>query len=261
MRLTVNKKLPFILQWLRAVRKADLSVGATALAAVMASYAEENGRECRPGDKLLRARLKVKERALLNYRLELKDAGLIALASTHAPGRAAEWRLILPSQQVHSDAPVDGDRCTQMHLTVPSGASGRHQQVHLDDTPPPRDKPLKTFMSAKPPRDDVERLCAHLADRIAANGSKRPKIGTRWLDAARLMLDRDGRTEAQIRAAIDWCQDDEFWRSNILSMPKLREKYDQLRLNAARSKRGDIDWDEALALSRAADAAKRGELP
>lgn len=83
-------------------------------------------------------------------------------------------------------------------------------------------------------RDDVERLCTHLANRVAANGSKRPTVGKGWRDAARLMLDRDGRTEEQVRRAIDWSQDDEFWRSNILSMPKLREKYDQLRLQAQR---------------------------
>jgi hypothetical protein len=33
--------------------------------------------------------------------------------------------------------------------------------------------------------------------------------------------------------AIDWCQSDPFWRANILSMPKLREKYETLRLRAA----------------------------
>ena len=48
------------------------------------------------------------------------------------------------------------------------------------------------------------------------------------------MLDRDGRTEEQVSTAIDWCQDNEFWRANILSMPKLREKYDQLRMQAMR---------------------------
>jgi len=53
------------------------------------------------------------------------------------------------------------------------------------------------------------------------------------------MLDNDGRAESQVMKAIDWCQDDEFWRSNILSMPKLREKYDQLRLQAARSNGSD----------------------
>jgi len=90
-----------------------------------------------------------------------------------------------------------------------------------------------------PPREDVERLCAHLADRIEGNGSRRPAVTQRWRDAARLMLDNDRRTEQQIRAAIDWCQDDEFWRRNVMSMPKLREQYDRLRLQAQdKAKRG-----------------------
>jgi hypothetical protein len=46
------------------------------------------------------------------------------------------------------------------------------------------------------------------------------------------MLDRDKRTEEQIRGAIDWSQADEFWRRNVMSMPKLREQYDRLRLQA-----------------------------
>jgi hypothetical protein len=85
-----------------------------------------------------------------------------------------------------------------------------------------------------PIRGDVERICEHLADRIEANGAKRPTITQKWRDAARLMLDRDGRTEAEVIGAIDWSQADEFWRANVLSLPKLREKYDQLLLQAQR---------------------------
>lgn len=95
----------------------------------------------------------------------------------------------------------------------------------------------KTIVPAKPPRDDALRLCTHLANRIEANGSKRPTITQKWLDAARLLIDNDGRTEEQVTIAIDWCQDSEFWRGNILSMPKLREKYDQLRMQAMRDQR------------------------
>lgn len=84
-----------------------------------------------------------------------------------------------------------------------------------------------------PPRADVERICRHLADRIEGNGSKRPDITKKWRDAARLLLDKDGRSVEQVIACIDWCQSSTFWRPNILSMPKLREKYDQLRLQAA----------------------------
>jgi hypothetical protein len=83
-------------------------------------------------------------------------------------------------------------------------------------------------------RADVERLCVHLADRIEGNGSKRPAISQNWRDAARLMLDSDDRPEDKIHVAIDWCQDDEFWRINIQSMPTLRKQYDKLRLAAQR---------------------------
>jgi hypothetical protein len=83
-----------------------------------------------------------------------------------------------------------------------------------------------------PLREDVERLCVQLADRIEGNGSKRPAITQRWRDSARLMLDLDKYTEQQIRTAIDWCQGNEFWRRNVMSMPKLREQYERLRLEA-----------------------------
>ena len=90
--------------------------------------------------------------------------------------------------------------------------------------------------SDEPYREDVEKVCQHLHDRIVANGSKPPTIGKTWRRAARLLIDKDHRTVEQIIAAIDWCQDDEFWRANILSMPTLREKYDKLRLAAQREK-------------------------
>lgn len=96
------------------------------------------------------------------------------------------------------------------------------------------DESLRVVGTAiEPRREDIVRVCDHLADRIAEDGSKRPEPGSRWHDAARLMLDKDGRTEAEIHAAIDWCQAHPFWRTNVLSMPKLREKFDQLRKVAA----------------------------
>jgi hypothetical protein len=85
-------------------------------------------------------------------------------------------------------------------------------------------------------RDDVERLCQHLADRVEEQTGARPAIGVQWRRAARLLLDADQRTEDQVRAAIDWCQADEFWRANVLSMPKLRAKYIQLRAAAQRGR-------------------------
>ncbi|NNC10676.1 hypothetical protein HII28_02085 [Planctomonas sp. JC2975] len=84
------------------------------------------------------------------------------------------------------------------------------------------------------PRPEVLELLDLLDAEIERNGGKKPSRTKKNVDAARLLLDRDQHTVEQVAAAIRWAQGDEFWRSNILSMSKLREKYDQLRLAAKR---------------------------
>lgn len=94
------------------------------------------------------------------------------------------------------------------------------------ETPPGLDDPGA--------REDVDRICAHLADRVEQRYGKRPNVVKRWRTAARQMLEIDGLTEQQVHTAIDWCQDNEFWAPNVRSVPKLREKYIQLRAQAMR---------------------------
>ena len=86
------------------------------------------------------------------------------------------------------------------------------------------------------PRPEVERLCVLLRDLVAANGSKAPNIGPGWLTAARLMLVNDGRDPLAAERLMRWCQADSFWRGVVLSMPKFRTKYDELRLHAERER-------------------------
>lgn len=83
-------------------------------------------------------------------------------------------------------------------------------------------------------RPEIERLCTRLADLIEANGVKRPTISAGWRDAARLMLDRDGRSEAEVDAVVAWAQADEFWRANVLSMGAVRKQFDRLTLQMRR---------------------------
>lgn len=53
-----------------------------------------------------------------------------------------------------------------------------------------------------------------------------------WLRECRLLREKDGKSIEDIEAVIRFSQDDKFWQSNILSMGKLREKWDQLWLKA-----------------------------
>ena len=83
-------------------------------------------------------------------------------------------------------------------------------------------------------RPEIEEILDHLEAAIRANDAKVPTRGKTARTAVRLMIDRDGRNVDSIKAAIDFATGDEFWRGNILSAPKLREKFDQLRFAAQR---------------------------
>jgi len=151
-----------------------------------------------------------------------------------------------PKSQVDSlsDSLPDRDAASDGVVVVTEVFVAGNPQPTTHNPQPTTPRPLA--------RPEADRLCEHLADRIQANGCRRPTITKGWRDAARLMLDKDGRTERQITDAIDWATADEFWRANILSMPKLREQYDRLRLAAQRGRaptnghRKDIDWEAAM---------------
>lgn len=104
-------------------------------------------------------------------------------------------------------------------------------------------------------RDDVMSLCRLLSDLMVSNGDKEPRITQAWMDAARLMLDKDGRDYEASHRLLRWALNDSFWKANIQSMPKFRDKFDQLRHDANRkleqrqqqSSRGTRRDDELLA--------------
>lgn len=107
--------------------------------------------------------------------------------------------------------------------------------VQNPDLDPPPGRPERR----KSPRyTEPDQTCAQwLYDRIRANNPehKPPSMAT-WADEVRLMRERDGRGHREICELFGWAQDDSFWRANILSPAKLREKWDQLTMQRARPK-------------------------
>ena len=57
---------------------------------------------------------------------------------------------------------------------------------------------------------------------------KMPSNLDKWRDSSRLMREQDNRTVDKIKEMIVWSSQSEFWKPNILSMKKLREKFDTL---------------------------------
>ncbi|HUB39658.1 MAG TPA: hypothetical protein VMA72_12460 [Streptosporangiaceae bacterium] len=225
---------------------------------VLLAIADEidNGREPVMTVAGLAAKSRLSERAVQDATRDLASLG--ELSATRVKGGNA-YRLLLVD---HDTEPAESaPRVTVDHITDDAESAPRRictppakPQVkanHAESAPLnfSNDLDLGSVVSGRrskprpsePPRDDVGRLCQHLADRIIANGCRPPSITQKWRDAARLLIDKDGMTEKQVHDAIDWATRDQFWHRNILSMPKLREQYDRLRLaaTAERNKRGN----------------------
>ncbi len=74
----------------------------------------------------------------------------------------------------------------------------------------------------------------HLSERIIENDAiyfKNKNLDAtllKWSRDIRLLATRDGRDIETIDKVIDWCQSSDFWRANILSGAKLRDKFPTL---------------------------------
>ncbi|WP_404469397.1 DNA replication protein DnaD [Sutcliffiella horikoshii] len=122
-----------------------------------------------------------------------------------------------------------------------SKLTGDQQKTNKRLTSNKNDKELKNDNEVKKPSSrkseiyDEESVPFQLALRLFKNirknnaGFKEPNL-QKWSDDFRLMMERDNRTEEQIVYLIDWCQQNSFWKANILSPSKLRKQFDQLVL-------------------------------
>jgi len=128
--------------------------------------------------------------------------------------------------------PSAGDGLPSADAGPPSAVAGHRYRSSSDKNQIEEQTLTSEAEPSDPARPDVEKICQHLADRIVANGSKRPTITKKWRDEGRRLIDLDGKTVEQVIRAIDWCQNHHFWRANVMSMPKLRKNYDRLRLEA-----------------------------
>ena len=74
-----------------------------------------------------------------------------------------------------------------------------------------------------------------------------------WYAAAERLLRIDKRSFREVAAVMDWGLRDGFWRANILSMPKLRQKFPMLRLQYLRKTGQKLGpWCEACGANGAA---------
>ena len=160
--------------------------------------------------------------------IERGDAYIVASYISRADRRPQGWNLRLDIVSEVQAVQVVKERGA-------GGAGNGVQVVHergAGDAPKPyiepSIEPSSVFMS------EALELCNLLSNLIHENGSRLPKVTPKWVQDMEKIMRLDGRTFQQVEMAIRWCQNSQFWRANILSPAKLRDKYDQLRLQASR---------------------------
>ena len=135
---------------------------------------------------------------------------------------------------------------------APANAEQKHQQVQSQ----PQSQPHKENSSSDGVRSienipsAATRLATLLKSQILRNAPNFRMTASQergWAKTVDRMMRLDHRSEKEIADLIAWVQRDEFWRANVLSMEKLREKFDQLWMKSGLAKapvaNGGTDWD------------------
>lgn len=142
---------------------------------------------------------------------------------------------------------LSGDEISQLLAGAPKNTPDK---ALLRRTATPEDARACLSSSKDLPgqREDVDRVCEHLAETVAKLGFTRPSVTPAWLRDARLMIDADYApsedeqgnaiskkvTEDAVIRMIDWVGQDPFWggKGNIRSMSKLRKQFETLAAQA-----------------------------
>jgi len=94
---------------------------------------------------------------------------------------------------------------------------------------------LKKTLSRQTLKPEFFDLVNQLSELMLRNDSeaKVPRTESqkmKWANQFCLLVEKDKRPIEEVKAVLEWCEADSFWKGNILSAGKLRKKYPELRL-------------------------------
>jgi phage replication O-like protein O len=123
-----------------------------------------------------------------------------------------------------------------------SDSSGVMAASKAAKTPKQPEKP------AKPPKYDEDntyyKMAVYFHKRVAATAKesgvehliKRANLQT-WADDFRKLIEIDKITKKKAKEVMDWVTKDDFWKTNVLSARKLREKFSELAIKMTASQK------------------------
>lgn len=105
----------------------------------------------------------------------------------------------------------------------------------------PQSKVEYSKVDNKYPQNSQEyQLSSLLKAKILENNPRArvPANLQKWCHHIHLLLSKNGYQVDEVERVIEYCQADSFWKANILSAQKLREKFDTLHLQVEQGKGG-----------------------
>lgn len=184
----------------------------------------------------------------------LEDLGLLVKVERSGDEirarRCQRYVLMRPDVQPAETAPDQPAEVAPSH----AGAS-RKQEKSTREPDQGRRHDESADADKTPGAEHAAHLCELMADHVEQVTGRRPKVGKQWLREARLLVDANGRSPEEVERAIGWVHRDGFWSANILSMPKLRQKFDTIRVQARNGRGHGRNGHDPDASARAAAAA------
>lgn len=211
-----------------------VSGNAVKLYAILRKYADSAEKTAYPSRRTLATDLGFKDPKTIDPLItELVDIkALKVTARRTAKGeRMTNVYTVLTAKSVSGGYPLKTDKVAPENGQGVAPENGEELKPSFNLEPLNSEAPQKSAAAVEVSRPDVNAVVDCFSARLTANDVKHV-IGKRWHDAARLLIDRDGYTVEQINWITMWATTDQFWKGNILSLPKLREKFEQLKIRA-----------------------------
>lgn len=139
------------------------------------------------------------------------------------------------SQSINSQSTVKAQSINSQLTTIEEGKKERREEGKKERRN--NKKESESFHV-----DSFEMLCVDkLIHSVVEQfqGAKVPETiaaKSKWCECIEKMKRIDNRTEAEIQEVLDFAISDQFWRSNIRSASKLRDKFDTLMIQARKRK-------------------------
>ena len=229
-----------------------LSIESKAIYGFIASYAG-SGATAYPSVSYICSKLKIGEKRFYKYRKELVEYGYLKVSKRFNNNRNKSnmYEIVLgnillsdvkkneeeniPTQTDNNDfdnGHFDSGQSDHSHFEHSQNRGTNSNSLNsnsINNNSNKKEKRKQTSVN-KFTDDSIELQSAQLLLKMIKNINpkyKQPNL-QKWADVIRLMIERDERDPEDIRKVIIFAQTNNFWKTNILSTQKLRDKFDTL---------------------------------